>query len=589
MIVDSLEFHVKRSGNSASKSVDKLGRSVKNLHKGLGGLAHTVGRLAKMMVLRQAIRSLMKALGEGLKSAYQFNSIMGGEMSAALDRLKSAAVQTTGALGSAFGELIANVAPILIQLLNLIARVADAFAQLMAVLGGRSKYTKAVQSSEKWADATSKGAKAAKEWKNQLMGFDEINRLEDQSDNGSGSGQSPYDGAFELADATNEWAKQLRQITLDWWSKLNLEPITQAWQRLTAAVGDFVAIVDKALYWAYVNVLLPVAGWTIEQGAPAMVNLLASAFEFLNVVLQKLQPVFLYLYNNIVKPFGQWLGNAFIKAVNYATEAFEGLTKKLTAAKTFSEFLKSLNGKEALLLGIASAIGVIVAKALLFKTVTTVMNTATAAFTLLTNPITLVAAAVAGLVTIGIALYKNWDDIKKQVGELKKKFEEMIKPLKDGIKAFGDIVAEHCPHVIELINLIINLFQRAKEAVLQLNELAKARAIENERTGALYSTTPEDYSYVTGHAAGGFVDSGELFMARENGLPEMVGRIGNRTAVANNDQIVEAISNGVFSAVVSAMGSSGGNNTPVNIYLDGSLIAKSTTKYQRQFARAGTM
>lgn len=44
---------------------------------------------------------------------------------------------------------------------------------------------------------------------------------------------------------------------------------------------------------------------------------------------------------------------------------------------------------------------------------------------------------------------------------------------------------------------------------------------------------------------GGFVDSGEIFLSRENGIPEFVGSIGSRTAVANNDQIVEGITMGV--------------------------------------------
>lgn len=45
-------------------------------------------------------------------------------------------------------------------------------------------------------------------------------------------------------------------------------------------------------------------------------------------------------------------------------------------------------------------------------------------------------------------------------------------------------------------------------------------------------------------AEGGFVDEGQLFIAREAGA-EMVGAMGRRTAVANNDQIVESISAGV--------------------------------------------
>ena len=56
---------------------------------------------------------------------------------------------------------------------------------------------------------------------------------------------------------------------------------------------------------------------------------------------------------------------------------------------------------------------------------------------------------------------------------------------------------------------------------------------------------------VSWYADGGFPDTGEFFIAREAG-PEMVGRIGNKTTVANNDQIVEGISAGVYEAVVSA-------------------------------------
>lgn len=60
------------------------------------------------------------------------------------------------------------------------------------------------------------------------------------------------------------------------------------------------------------------------------------------------------------------------------------------------------------------------------------------------------------------------------------------------------------------------------------------------------------------YASGGFPDPGQFFLARENGVPEMVGSIGRRTAVANNDQIVEAVKAGVYEAVVAATG--GGNN-----------------------------
>lgn len=53
-------------------------------------------------------------------------------------------------------------------------------------------------------------------------------------------------------------------------------------------------------------------------------------------------------------------------------------------------------------------------------------------------------------------------------------------------------------------------------------------------------------------AEGGFPETGQLFMARENGINELVGQIGNRSAVVNNDQIVESVSRGVASGIADA-------------------------------------
>lgn len=68
---------------------------------------------------------------------------------------------------------------------------------------------------------------------------------------------------------------------------------------------------------------------------------------------------------------------------------------------------------------------------------------------------------------------------------------------------------------------------------------------------------------------GGFPETGQLFLARENGLNEMIGRIGNHSAVANNDQIVESIRGGVKDAMMEVMmafaGNMGGGNSETPI------------------------
>ena len=76
---------------------------------------------------------------------------------------------------------------------------------------------------------------------------------------------------------------------------------------------------------------------------------------------------------------------------------------------------------------------------------------------------------------------------------------------------------------------------------------------------------------IPGLATGGFPSMGQMFIAREAG-PELVGTIGSRSAVVNNDQIVESVSAGVYRAVKAAMGQNGGG--VIQLILDGTKVAE---------------
>ena len=54
---------------------------------------------------------------------------------------------------------------------------------------------------------------------------------------------------------------------------------------------------------------------------------------------------------------------------------------------------------------------------------------------------------------------------------------------------------------------------------------------------------------VKGYATGGFPDSADFFYANENGVPEFVGTMGGRTAVANNQEITKGVADGVYKAI----------------------------------------
>jgi hypothetical protein len=84
-------------------------------------------------------------------------------------------------------------------------------------------------------------------------------------------------------------------------------------------------------------------------------------------------------------------------------------------------------------------------------------------------------------------------------------------------------------------------------------------------------------------ADGGFIEDG-LFTMNHG---EIAGRFSNgKSVVANNQQIVEGISEGVYRAVVAAMADrGGGGDQNFNIYLDGKKITASVEKTQRERGR----
>lgn len=580
MEVENLEFHISSTGDVAANSIQKLGKSLesaeKSAKKSNGTFQKLIGtfkRLALFKALRTIINAIAEGLTEGLKNAYQFSTMVDGKLASALNNIASSGQMMKNQIGSAFGELLTNLAPIITAIENFITRLADAVSRLFAILGGRSTYNKATAGTKKWADATASGAKAAKEWKNQLMGFDEINRLEAPAETSGGGGGSGSDiGKWEEAAAHMKWAEELKRITDEWLQGVNFEPLINAWNRLKDAVSGFVAIVDKGLRWAYENVLLPLAGWTIETAAPAVVNLLASAFEFLNAVLEKLSPLFQVIFENWIKPIAQFIGDVFIGVVNFLTDAFSGLAEKLSNASSLSEFFASLDGKEKLVLAVATAIAIMAGAIAALSVIKTIASIFQGAVALITNPWLLIGAVIALVV---YEIITHWEEIKE-------KFKAVI----DAITGFVE-------RALEIWNKVKDGIRTVAEAIANgMNWKLPHIPLPHFTISGEFSLMPPSVPRIAveWYAKGGFPDTGELFVAREAGA-ELVGSLGGKTAVANNDQIVEGITSGVRNAnedvvnaifaistqIIGAMreNSSGGST-------DWDAVARQVTRYQHR-------
>lgn len=642
--VSNIRIEIGASSDEARRQIDRVVSSLRNLRgnsnhsirvdsKDVDKARDKVGKLANILnslkriafyrVIRSAIKAVGEAFSQGAENAYWYSKTIGDQtkyIADAYDSLSGKSFTMSNQLGAAWATLKATITPILIQIINLVTAAANAITQLFAVLGGRGTYLKAIDYSKDWADTTKAGAGAAKEWKNQLLGFDEINRLEEPSSGGGGGGAAmpDYENMFEEAKVS-EFLEKIAAKFRELKDSLDFEPIRKAIEALKTSLTNLGEVILKGLGWAWDNVLVPLAHWTIEEAVPKAIELLAAAFDFLRAVLEKLAPIFEWIWDNILSPLAEWTGDLFIAALETIADLFHDLTDLLDGNMTFSEFLDQLTPAESILLAVATAVIAVNTALGLFNAVAGIVSVVSGvlsgAFAFLTSPIGLVIVAIAALIEIGILLYQHWDEIsawlKKTWETIKQNATRIFGDLWEGIKLIWDGIKTTFKGVIDFVvgiftgdwerawNGIANIFTGAIGIVIGaiqtvygwfkgliqacadaiswlkgvwdgLNAIGNSRGSSIEMDGSIY---------LQGFASGGFPDEGQLFLARESG-PELVGTMGGRTAVANNSEITEGIRQGVYEAVSAAMGN-GNQEVSVRVYLDSREIKSGQNRLNR--------
>lgn len=177
-----------------TEEIDKIPKVVPKATGMLANLASSFRRILKLRIMRGIIRSVFSAFKEGTQNIYAYsqalNSADSNHFASTMDGLASALLKLKNTIGTAVAPLLTAIIPVLKTIVGWITAAIDAIAQFLAVLQGKSTYTRAKDVSVQWQDTASALGDAnanAQKLKRTLLGFDEINAL-DAPDTGSGGG-----------------------------------------------------------------------------------------------------------------------------------------------------------------------------------------------------------------------------------------------------------------------------------------------------------------------------------------------------------------------------------------------------------------
>lgn len=136
--------------------------------------------------------------------------------------------------------------------------------------------------------------------------------------------------------------------TANWAKKLDFTPLLQSIDNLLKAIRPVTKDVWDGLSWAYKNVLLPLAGFTITKVIPEFLNALAAALKVVHSVIKAAEPVLEWFFDSFIKPLAKIAGFAIVEALKLLTKALEGLSDWIdhhqTAVKIMTATLLTLLG-----------------------------------------------------------------------------------------------------------------------------------------------------------------------------------------------------------------------------------------------------
>jgi len=328
---------LKGIGDSAKKSVSGM-RSAKKEANALVRAFGLLGTMLKFTAATMIISAAMQGAAEGFKNLSQYSDRTNRDLS----QLMSALTQLKNSFAAAFAPVLSVVGPILSKLIGWLSSAMNALAHFFAALTGQSKVVVAKKVNQDFASsvadtgsAADEAKKKAEKYKKTLVGFDQINKLDEPDENkgsgdsgGSGGDLSPGD-MFETVEIDNKWANWADKFKEAWakadfteigamvGEKLNKALESIPWDKIKATSAKIAKSIAT-----FLNGFIAATDWALVGGTLA---------EALNTVIE-----FVYTF---VTTF-DW--KKFGVAIGTAINGFFAKLDLAKAGKTLSEAVKGV-------------------------------------------------------------------------------------------------------------------------------------------------------------------------------------------------------------------------------------------------------
>lgn len=559
--------------DKASKSSKKCFKTIQDGSKKSNGLLSVFASRLRGIALSllvfnwitKGFNAMVKSMREGFHNLAQYSN----EYNASMSALKSQTEQLKNSLATAFEPIVNMAIPYITKLVGWLNTAADAMAQFFAVLQGKTTYTKAKKQVIDYAkslDTASKSAKGA------LASFDRLNVL--NKDNGSvssGGGALTGADAFETAEISSGMNSVLtalqpfRDILSGLANDIDLEPLLDSFERLRISAEPFGTYLYEGLLWFLNDILVPFSEWTIEDAIPAFLDLLSAALDLLSVIIEKLKPYGIWLWDEFLQPLAGWVADKLIEGIDAVTKALEDFSSWCKGNKDGVDLMSSI------ILGFFA--GIIIYY--IIKKIVTVIGAIKDACQKFIktvsggiSPIKLAAIAIAVLAAGIIYLASNWDKLS---GAQK------------AITILGALAAAAIAAAVA-----IAVFHTAWSVGIAAAAIVGGLALLGLTTACLKSNGNTSESTATSFYNGNDFSSSPLPMLA-NGAVIQGGRpfaaiLGDQPAGQTN---IESPLSTIEDAVQNVYDRNGGTGEiNLNIYLDGEPVYKSVVKQDRMHQKA---